>query len=114
MALGLSSIVAVFAVSGASLVQRPVYDRPQPAFQGSPSMRILFLGGHLLESDGLLQVFGQHFHLHGRTTPQVGLPSRWPVSVKRASRLPLGADGCASFLAHFDDPFCKPFTSCHR
>jgi hypothetical protein len=19
-----------------------------------------------------------------------------------------------SFLAHFDDPFCKPFTSCHR
>jgi hypothetical protein len=60
------------------------------------------LGGHPLESDGLLQVFGQHFHCARRTTPQVGLPSHaTPCRSNARSRLPLGADGCASLSGPF-------------
>jgi hypothetical protein len=40
----LSLIVAALEVSGASLVRRPVCDRPQPAFQGLPSIPRPFLG----------------------------------------------------------------------
>jgi hypothetical protein len=63
----------------------------------------------------LLQVFGQDFHCARCTTPQVGLPS---LSLSFAGQMrerifhqPLMI--AHAFLAHFNDPFCKPFASCH-
>jgi hypothetical protein len=75
---------------------------------------ILFLGGHLFESDGLLQVFGQHFHLHAVHDPSGWIALSLVFAGQMSSRIfhqPLMI--AHTFLAHFDDPFCKPLASCH-
>jgi hypothetical protein len=75
---------------------------------------VFLLGGQLFESDGLLQVFGQHFHLHAVHDPSGWIALSLVFTGQMSSRIfdqPLMI--AHTFLAHFDDPFCKPLASCH-
>jgi hypothetical protein len=79
-----------------------------------PQRGVFLLGGQLFESDGLLQVFGQHFHLHAVHDPSGWIALSLVFTGQMSSRIfdqPLMI--AHTFLAHFDDPFCKPLASCH-
>jgi hypothetical protein len=56
-------------------------------FKACPLGGILFLRGHLFESDGLLEVFGQHFHRPRRTTPSGWIALSLPFAGQMRERI---------------------------